>query len=127
MKYLLDTHIFIWSLNGDTRLKTSIKDIISDKNNTIIVSVISGWEMSIKMRDKRKLRLKTSIKKAFEISGFDILNVSLEHVLHLNNLPFYHNDPFDRMLISQAKAENLIFITHDKQIWKYDIDILKAI
>lgn len=127
MRYLVDTHIFIWWLEGNKRLKNSIRKIIEDKKNQILVSVISGIEISIKHRI-RKVKLKTNIERMFKISGFDTLSVNLNHVLMLDKLHFYkgHKDPFDRILISQAKVENLILITADSKILKYKVSSLKA-
>ena len=127
MRYLLDTHIFVWWLNGDKKLKTSIRKIIENKENQILASVISGIEASIKART-RKLKLKTTVKTMFEISGFKALDVNLNHILELDTLPLHkdHKDPFDRILISQSRVENLTFITSDEKIWKYDLRLLKA-
>lgn len=127
MKYLVDTHVFIWWLEGNKKLKNSIRKIIEDKENQVLVSVASGIETSIK-RKSRKLKLKTTLKRMFKIAGFEILSVNLDHVLELNKLPIHkdHRDPFDRILISQTKVENLTLITSDPKIWKYKVTILKA-
>ena len=127
MKYLLDTHTFIWWLEGNKKLKISIRKILESSENQILVSVVSGIEISIKSRS-RKLNITTTVKKMFEISGFKVLNVDFNHVLEFNRLPFHpdHKDPFDRILIAQVKAENLTLITSDQKIWKYKISLLKA-
>lgn len=126
MRYLLDTHIFLWSLNNHSKLKDSVRKILVDPKNLIFVSVVSTWEVSIKLKTHPGFKLKTSIKEAFEISGFEILPVSFEHALGVQKLSLHHKDPFDRMLIAQAKVEKLTLITHDKKIWKYDVSILKV-
>lgn len=127
MKYLLDTHTFIWWLEGNKKLKISVRKILEASENQILVSVVSGIEISIKLRS-RKLNIFTTVKKMFEISGFEVLNIDLNHVLEFNRLPSYpdHKDPFDRILISQAKVENLTLITSDPKIWNYKIPMLKA-
>lgn len=125
MNYLVDTHIFLWWLEGDKRLKSLIKEILQDSGNQIFVSVISGVEISIKHRAK-KLTLKTTIKRMFEISGFDVLNLNLNHILELDKQQTLHKDPFDRIIISQAQIENLTLITSDPKIWKYKIKLLKC-
>lgn len=125
MRYLLDTNIFLWWLNDDKKLKDSVRKIIKDSKNQIFVSVASGWEISIKHR-KGKLPLKTTLKKCFELSSFEILNINLSHILQLDKLPLRHNDPFDRIIIAQSQVENLTLITSDEKIWKYSIDILKC-
>lgn len=126
MKYLCDTHILLWWLNNDKRLKDSIKNILTDSHNIILVSVVSAWEIIIKLRTNSKFRLKTTVYECFQKSGFEILNVQLAHVLQIEKLPNFHQDPFDHILIAQAVAENATLISGDKKIWKYKIDLLKA-
>ena len=126
MKYLLDTHIFLWSLNNDWKLKSIIKEILINPENIIYVSVSSAWEIGIKLKTEPGFKFKTTIRKAFMISGFEVLPISFEHVLQVTKLPLYHNDPFDRILISQALVENLTLITSDSKIWKYKLKLLKA-
>lgn len=127
MRYLVDSHIFLWWLNGDKKLKNPLKKIIENKENQITVSVISGIEISIKARTGN-VKLKTTINRMFEVSGFEVLDVNLSHVLELDKLPLHkdHKDPFDRILISQSRVEKLTFITTDEKIWKYDLPLLKA-
>lgn len=126
MRCLLDTHIFLWSLTNDRRLKRSIKEILIDPGNLIYVSVVSAWELSIKLKTHPGFKLKTSVRKAFTISGFEILPISFEHTLQVYQLPLHHKDPFDRILIAQVKVEGLTLITSDPKIWKYKTSILKA-
>ena len=123
MRYLLDTHIFIWWLNGDKRLRSSVKEKIKNTNNRFYVSVASALEMSIKSISG-KIKLKTTIKRSFEISGFEVLNINLSHAIQLGKLPFYHKDPFDRMLIAQAKIEKCTLITDDSKIKRYNVSTL---
>ena len=127
MRYLVDTNIFLWSLNDDKKLQDEIKNVLKDPQNQIFVSIASAWEISIKNR-AGKLPLKTTLKRCFETSPFDTLNISLPHVFEFEKLPLYknHKDPFDRILIAQARVENLTFITTDEKIWKYDLPLLKA-
>lgn len=127
MRCLVDTNIFLWSLNGDKKLKAEIKEIIENPKNQIFVSIASAWEISIKNR-AGKLPLKTTLSKCFEILDFEILDINLIHTLEFNRLPLHkdHRDPFDRILISQARVENLTLITTDEKIWQYDLRLLKA-
>lgn len=126
MKYLVDTHIFLWWLNDEKRLKTSIKEILKNKDNSIYASVVTAWELSIKLAKNSTFRLKTTIEDCFQKSGFDILDVKFSHVLHLQKLEQYHKDPFDRMLIAQAQSEGATLITGDAKIWKYDVEVLRT-
>ena len=127
MRYLIDTNIFLWSLNDDKKLKDEIKDVLKDPQNQIFVSIASAWEIGIKSR-AGKLPLKTTLKRCFDISPFETLNIGLSHVFELEKLTLYrsHKDPFDKILIAQARVENLTFITTDEKIWKYDLRLLKA-
>lgn len=122
MRYLLDTHIFLWWLEDNKNLKEKTKEIIKDPKNQIFISIASAWEMSIKSHIG-KLTLKTSIENCFESSSFLTLDIVLSHISQLESLPKYHNDPFDRMLIAQSLTENLIFITDDSKIRKYNLKI----
>lgn len=127
MRYLLDTNIFLWSLNDDKRLKKQIRKILEDPLNEIFASVVNGWEISIKHKIG-KLPLKTTLFKCFEKSSFNILSINLNHILQFDKLSLYrnHKDPFDRLLIAQAKAENLTLITSDAKIWRYQLPLIKA-
>ncbi len=125
MKYLLDTNIFLWALNDDERLKKTIRKILEDPLNEIFASVVNGWEISIKHK-LGKLPLKTTLLECFKKSNFEVLNINFEHILQLDKLSSYHKDPFDRILISQAKAENLTLITSDAKILRYKVSSVKA-
>lgn len=125
MKYLLDTHIFIWWMEKNKRLPIDIKRLIDDSRNLAFISVASVWEIILKKR-RKKLKVPRDIEGNIKKAGFSIIPIQISHVLLLEKLSFHHTDPFDRLLISQAKTEDLTLITHDRQIWKYDVDILKA-
>ena len=121
-RYLIDTHILLWSLGEEDKLGSSLIKVLKDPSNEVFVSVASAWEISIKNK-KGKLPLKTTLAECFKKSPFDILEIKLTHVLQLEKLPLYHKDPFDRMLIAQAIVEKLTIITQDKKISKYDVKI----
>lgn len=125
MRYLLDTHVFLWWLSLDKRLKEGWKQVISDSSNQVFLSTVSAWEMSIKLQIG-KLKLKTPLADCFKDLSFEILDISLDHILTLNQLPLKHKDPFDRMLIAQAKEEQCILVTDDEQIQAYDVPILSV-
>lgn len=125
MRYLIDTQVFIWWLGDLSKIKDSTRSILENKQNQILVSTITGVEISIKQK-LGKIKLKTTLKTMFRLSGFEVLNLNLEHAIKLGELPLYHHDPFDRILIAQAKIENLTLITSDPKIWKYKIPLIKA-
>lgn len=122
---LLDTNIFLWWLEDDKKLKSEVRKIIENPQSLVFVSVVSAWEMSIK-HALGKLPLKTTLQECFRKAGFEVLDIALDYIFELENLPLYHNDPFDRMLIVQARVENLTLITSDQKIWKYDVKVLKC-
>lgn len=125
MRYLIDTNIFIWWMEKNKRISKDLMVLLNDPAISIFLSVGSIWEMVIK-RAKGKLKLSQDIEKGIQTSRFEILSIQTSHALAVGNLPDYHKDPFDRILIAQTKSENLTLITSDPKIWKYKIDLLKA-
>lgn len=124
-KYLLDTHIFIWSMEKNKRLSRELISLIENPQNVIFLSVVTVWEMIIK-KARKKLRFSKNIESEIKTVGFHLLPIELRHVLAIDVLPNYHHDPFDRMLIAQAKSESATLITNDEKIWKYNVVVLKA-
>lgn len=125
MNYLLDTHTILWYLFGDSRLSKNAKDII--ESNVCFYSYASFWEISIK-QSKKKLEFTHSVYEIDEMcrqAGFRKLSVTLDDFNRVRNLPFQenvkHNDPFDRILISQAIENNLTIVTTDGNIPLYDV------
>ena len=135
MKVLLDTHILIWTHSDDSNLSVKAREIIQNPLNEIYYSAISIWETQIK-------HLK--YPKVFTLSGetlnslcikaaFKCVDVCPEHTYLLQSLsysknaPRDHKDPFDRMLLCQAKAENLSFLTHDELIPFYNEDCVISV
>lgn len=126
MKYLIDTHILIWFLEGNVSLSKRAKNIIIDTDNQLFVSIASLWEMTIKM-SIGKLKLSKTLPEIIaqmESDGINTLSIEEEHLLTLLALPFHHNDPFDRLLIAQAQTENLVLITDDSKFNSYNISVL---
>lgn len=123
--YLLDTQIFIWWMEGGSRLPAKIKSILQDPKQNVSVSVASVWEM-ISKQQKGKLKTPYDIEGGIRAAGFRLLSIEIAHVLEVRVLPFYHKDPFDRLLIAQARAENFTFVTADAKIRQYSLSLLKA-
>lgn len=121
MKYLLDTHAFIWYSEEDIFLPNKLKLTIENNNNEIFISIVSLWEITIKTQIGKLKINKTIDEIIFYLSknNIQIININNENLKILFYLPLHHRDPFDRMLISQAISENLIFITKDKNIYQY--------
>ena len=123
MKYLLDTHSVIWYFDDSPKLSQKVTEIIENSENRLYISSISLWEIVIKM-NLGKLSLGFSFDKllnAIKVSDVGILQIEDEYLRNLSRLSFLHKDPFDRLLIATAFAENLTIITVDENIQKYDI------
>jgi PIN domain nuclease of toxin-antitoxin system len=126
MRLLIDTHILIWFLEGNKFLIKSRRQIISNPQNDIFVSIASLWEMAIKI-SLGKLTLASPLAdviKQIAVENIDILPVSPEHTLQVSALSFHHRDPFDRIIIAQAQVENLPIMTSDTEFAKYSAQIL---
>ena len=125
-KYLIDTHVIIWFYEGDKTLPKKLRKFLENQNENIYVSMISIWEISIK-RSIGKLELKENTSTILQNceKHWNIINgFTAESLESYENLPLHHRDPFDRMLIAQAKTENLTIITKDANFSKYDVNIL---
>ncbi len=125
MQYLLDTHVILWWLDDPQKIAAKARNIIADKNNRIFVSSVSIWEIAIKS-ELNKLNIPMNLLNILHTEKFQILQLSAEESLSILNLPKIHNDPFDRLLIAQAKFKDLILITKDQIIPKYPIITLKC-
>lgn len=123
MIYLLDSHVIYWFCIGDRRLPVKTKNLIEDSSQAMFYSVVTPWELSIKIA-RKKLALSKEFFIALPRKGFDCLPIEETHVNVLRELPHLHGDPFDRMLAAQAKAEKMTLITADKRLAAYPIKTL---
>ena len=127
MKLLLDTHTFIWWDSEPSKLSPQALALCQDRTNTILFSAASAWEMQIKSQlGKLKLALPLAqmVESQSQANGIQVLAITLSHVLALENLPTYHKDPFDRLLIAQAKAEDAVLVSGDPVFQKYPVQVL---
>ena len=127
MRLLLDTHTFIWLDSSPDQLSADAQDILHDPNNDLLLSIVSVWEVQIKAQLARlDLRgdLAGIIREQQESNGIELLPITLSHILALSELPPHHRDPFDRLLISQARVEDVILVTKDENITKYPVNVL---
>lgn len=122
MEYLLDTHSFLWFINGDEQLSEKAKIAILDPNATKYVSIISFWEITIKISlGKIKLDMAyQDLQQHVSVNGFEILPITFEHTIELTTLDFHHRDPFDRIIIAQALIEKFLLISKDRNFDKYN-------
>jgi PIN domain nuclease of toxin-antitoxin system len=127
MKYLLDTHAFLWFVSDDNKLSPKAKSIIKDHHNEIYFSAASAWEISIKIRLGRltiEENLEPFIVAQLAKNNFQTLSITIFHSIYTSKLPEIHKDPFDRMIIAQSKAENMSLISKDKNIKKYKVPVV---
>ncbi len=127
MKLLLDTHIFLWYITGDTRLPVGIRDAIRDLNNEAYLSVVSTWEATVKYQmGKLALPQSPDLYLPLQRQQHQIASLSLDEssVCKLASLPLHHRDPFDRMLVCQALAHGLVIATVDEAVSAYSVPVL---
>ena len=123
MRLLLDTNIFLWWQWRDRRLPSRAKVAIEDRENDILVSAATIWEVCIK-RQIGKLDFDGSPVTACADAGFHLLDITSVHAETAGDLPRHHGDPFDRMLIVQARLDHLTIVTEDRQFALYDVPLL---
>jgi PIN domain nuclease of toxin-antitoxin system len=122
VKLLLDTHAFLWWSEDDRRLRKQVRDAIRAAD-LVQVSAASAWEVAIKA-SLGKLTVGVPFEQAIDINGFDKLPVDFAHAAAVAELPPHHGDPFDRMLIAQARVEGLTLVTHDRKFEPYPVHVL---
>lgn len=116
MRLLLDTHALLWWLSDDRSLPANARKLIARGSNTVLVSAASAWEVATKVR-LGKLPMAADLAADFAsvlvLEGFETLAISVDHAVRAGLLPGPHKDPFDRMLIAQAQAENIPILSND--------------
>ena len=127
MNLLLDTHAFIWLDGEQQKLSPAAARAMADRANTLWLSVVSLWEIQIKLH-LGKLTLRGSLPDILRdqerVNGLQILPLQPAHVLALSSLSSHHNDPFDRMLIAQAKHEGWEIISKDPEFKTYSVPVI---
>jgi PIN domain nuclease of toxin-antitoxin system len=127
MRLLLDTHTFIWWDSEPAKLSAQALALCQDRQNALVLSVASVWEMQIKLQlGKLKLTLPLSelITHQQQTNHLEVLPILLPHVLAVQGLPAHHKDPFDRLLIAQANVEDVIIVSNDPMFPKYTNKVL---
>lgn len=114
----MDTHLLLWWLADLRSLSSSARTLIADPDNTIFVSAVSVWEIWLK-ESLGKLRLPSDFEVRLEAEPFENLPLTATHARQVALLPWHHRDPFDRMLVAQARAEKLELLTADRLLSAY--------
>jgi len=122
---LLDTHVLLWIATRDRRLGRSAADAIRDGGTVVYVSAASAWEIAIK-RALGKLDAPTDLGAVLRAYRFTALDVTIDHGLGVEALPPLHRDPFDRMLVAQARTEDLTLVSDDARLAAYDVRYMSA-
>ncbi len=125
MNLLLDTHVLLWWLDASPSLSQTASKTISDPSNLVFVSAAVVWEIRIK-QTLGKLRIPADFRQVLDRQPFEKLPITAEHAHAVGDLPSHHRDPFDRMLIAQAKVEGLTIVTHDRIFRQYRIPVVEA-
>lgn len=124
MRLLLDSHVFLWWKAADPRLSPQMVRAIAEADE-VYVSAATAWELGLKV-SLGKLRLPESVEDGVAAAGFTELSVQFRHTREAVALPLHHHDPFDRMLVAQARCEGLTLMTHDDKITRYEVSILRV-
>ena len=120
MNLLLDTHAFLWWDASDSKLPSGLKVAIASPSNQVYISAVTVWEIAIK-RSSGKLIFEGSVPRAISEHRFLPLAISIDHVEFAGSLPPLHRDPFDRLLVAQARLESLMLVTVDEEILRYQV------
>ncbi len=127
MKALIDTGSFLWFVAGNDRLSREAREVMEDFDNELVLSIVSLWEISIKV-SVGKLELLREfdqfIPEKLEENEIEILHIELPHLSEMMKLPFHHRDPFDRLIIAQSISENLPVIASDRFFREYPVEII---
>jgi PIN domain nuclease of toxin-antitoxin system len=124
VRLLLDTHALLWWLTKNPSLTVSAQDLIKSRDHTVLVSAVSPWEIATKVR-LGKLDVAAEVVANFvfylERERFQIITINVDHGIRAGSLPGPHKDPFDRMLIAQALAEDVPIISNDRALDGYGV------
>ena len=127
MEFLLDTHVFLWWMADDAKLSWTARTAIANAENKVFVSAVSGWEIATKVRLGTLTLPETHdlfMLNALRGNTFGVLPITLAHTLREFRLPPHHPDPFDRLLVAQAKVEEVALVTDDASVTQYNVRTL---
>lgn len=125
MRLLLDTHVVLWWFACDRRLAPKVRAAIEDSGNTVFVSAVTGFEIASK-KASGKLHAPEDLAEQVRANAFEELPITLAHGFEAGSLPLHHKDPFDRILVAQARYEDLTLVTSDRTLSSYDVRMMSA-
>ncbi len=128
MNFLLDTHLLLWAVIDPTRLSAKARTLLAAPESDLVFSAANLWEISIK-NGLGRADFKVDTRRLWRmllLNGYRELSVSTEHTIAVGELPLLHHDPFDRMLVAQARVEGLVLLTTDKIVAKYGDAVRKV-
>jgi PIN domain nuclease of toxin-antitoxin system len=127
MRFLIDTHVFLWFINGDGRLSQPVRAAIEDEENEVLMSIASVWEIAIKV-SVGKLALGKPfadlIPEQIAENEIELIPVSMDDLKVIAILPLHHRDPFDRLLIAQAMTQGIAIASNDSNFAQYGVPLL---
>jgi PIN domain nuclease of toxin-antitoxin system len=126
LRLLLDTQVLIWTLTNPGRLSKDARSAMISSENRVFVSLVSPWEMAIKAA-LGNLTHPEDLELQLTENRFDLLPIALRHTRAVATLPHHHGDPFDRMLVAQAKVDGMTLVTSDREIERYQVALMPAI
>jgi PIN domain nuclease of toxin-antitoxin system len=127
MRLLLDTHAFLWFIQGSQNLSATARNLIEDQGNQKLLSIASLWEISIKVSIGKLdvgMAIAQLVSREVYGNGFEVLAIQANHLDELTKLIFHHKDPFDRLIIAQALAERMPVVTKDEAFGRYPVSRL---
>lgn len=124
MKILLDTHALLWWLEDDRKLGRRARRRLTDPRAVVLATVVSIWELSLKHRAGKFNRSGTALLPVLAEQRITLLDLRVAHLLVLDDLAMHHADPYDHIILAQAKAEDAVVMTHDERMWRYGISCI---
>lgn len=124
MRVLLDSQVLVWWMGQPDKMSRESLQIITDPRNTVYVSAVSVWELGIKAA-KGNLTIPKEFVQQLMDDGFATLDVTMRHAQASADLPMIHSDPFDRMIIAQARCDDLVLISSDRHFRRYNVQVIE--
>ena len=122
MKLLLDTHVVLWWTHDSAKISAAARELLDDPRHEVLLSAVVAWEIAIK-RALRKLEVRDGLAVELVRGGVSELPISVAHAAAVEQLPRHHADPFDRMLVAQARAEGAVLVSGDESLRPYDVPV----